>query len=108
MMKQAKEHLKFVTTLYKMQWEAGRLFLHEHPAGATSWQLDMMKEVMQLDGVRTIVADQCMYGLKTWSTDKRQKDAAAQKKTRFVTNSESISNNLKKKCDGSHKHQGLL
>ena len=68
----------------------------------------MVKEVMQFDGVRTIVADQCMYGLKIWSNDKRQKDAAAQKKTRFVTNSESISNNLKKKCDGSHKRQELL
>ena len=30
-------HLKFVIELYKQQIEAGRWFLHEHPAGATSW-----------------------------------------------------------------------
>ena len=29
-------HLKFVVELYRQQMAAGRWFLHEHPAGATS------------------------------------------------------------------------
>ena len=35
-MKEAINHMKFVTKLYGMQADAGRLFLHEHPATATS------------------------------------------------------------------------
>ena len=29
------EHLQFTAKLYQMQMNAGRLFLHEHPAAAT-------------------------------------------------------------------------
>ena len=80
---QAKEHLKFVAKLYKIQWGEGRKFLHEHPAGATSWQLWMMQEVMKLEGVRTTIADQCMYGLKTWSTNRAIKHTLAPKKDKI-------------------------
>ena len=45
----------------------GRLFLHEHPAGASSWGL---KEIMQLgetEGVNTIVVHQCILSRhKIW------------------------------------------
>ena len=34
---EAIKHLHFVVSLYKLQLESGRHFLHEHPAGATSW-----------------------------------------------------------------------
>ncbi len=33
---EAVEHIKFVVKLYRKQVEAGRWFLHEHPAGASS------------------------------------------------------------------------
>ena len=36
-LKEAKEHLRFVAELYKLQVEQGRIFLHEHPKEATSW-----------------------------------------------------------------------
>ena len=36
MQKQAVMHLHFVAGIYRMQIDAGRHFLHEHPAGATS------------------------------------------------------------------------
>ena len=35
---EAVQHLKFVVSLYREQIRRGRLFLHEHPAYATSWQ----------------------------------------------------------------------
>lgn len=31
-------HLRFCLKLYKMQLDQGMYFLHEHPAGARSWQ----------------------------------------------------------------------
>ena len=34
---EAREHIKFVVSLYELQWQEGILFLHEHQATATSW-----------------------------------------------------------------------
>ena len=36
--RQGVMHLHFVISLYRMQLRDGRHVLHEHPAGATSWQ----------------------------------------------------------------------
>ena len=36
--KRARRHLEFVCELYHMQLARGRLFLHEHPAQADSWE----------------------------------------------------------------------
>ena len=105
---QAKAHIRFVVQLYRIQMESGRLFLHEHPCGATSWQLAEIQDIMKKDGVVTTLADQCMYGLKTWSTNRKILDTPAQKKTRFMTNSEDIAEELKRKCDRSHAHQALM
>ena len=40
-------HLRFVTSLYRKQLEGGRQFLHEHPAGALSWQDETMVELLR-------------------------------------------------------------
>ena len=48
-----------------------------------------------------------MYGRKTWRQNRTQL-VLAKKPTRFMTNSRSIGNELKKKCDGGHEHQPLL
>ena len=82
LMKQAEEHLKCVVKLYKIQGQEGRQFLHEHPAGATSWQFRVIQDLLKLKGVQTTIADQCMYGLKTWSTNRAIQDTPAQKKTK--------------------------
>ena len=37
---EAIEHIRFVVSLYKEQVDEGRLLLHKHPAGASSWDLD--------------------------------------------------------------------
>ena len=67
----ARRHLKFVMHIYKMQIEAGRVFLHEHPAGASSWKLEEVQEVMNMQGVRIAKCDQCRFGLTTWQEGKR-------------------------------------
>ena len=45
-MAEARVHLKFVVRLYRRQLAAGRHFLHEHPAGATSWREDYMVKLL--------------------------------------------------------------
>ena len=34
---EGRRRLRFVISLYQLQLQAGRHFLHEHPAGASSW-----------------------------------------------------------------------
>ena len=58
-------HLRFVAGLYRQQMEFGRMFLHEHPAAATSWSLEEIRGVMNTKGVHIVVIDQCMFGLTT-------------------------------------------
>ena len=60
----AMVHIRFTMELYKIQHAAGRYFLHEHPAYATSWQEEAMAELMKEQGIETAVCDQCMYGSK--------------------------------------------
>ena len=64
-MKEAIKHMKFVAKLYGMQADAGRLFLHDQPATATSWQLNCIKKLEEKEGVQITIADLCMFGLTT-------------------------------------------
>ena len=41
----AEEHVKFCVQLYRLQISRGRYFLHEHPDGATSWDLQIMSDL---------------------------------------------------------------
>ncbi len=66
-----------------------------------------VEAIKKLDGVQVTTADQCMYGLKTWTVDKSIKDVPARKSTRFMTNSECIAEQLQTRCDRSHTHQPL-
>ena len=82
------------------------MFLHEHPISATSWCELPIRKVGKLEGVESVVTDQCMFGLRT--TDSQGKIQHAMKKTRFLSNSGEILRELKVKCDGSHTHQHLV
>jgi len=105
---EAKRHIEFVVSMYKKQLEEGRYFLHEHPAGATSWDLDAIKKLQHETSVHLSIADQCQYGLKTWSSNKHKRDVAAKKKTKFMTNSAEIAQELSKRCNSDHSHQQLV
>ena len=93
------EHMKFVIQLYRNQLNAGRVFLHEHPANAKSWSLEEIQKLGREEGVTIYRADQCMYGLKTWG-QKRGQLVAAKKPTKFMTNSRALGRQLETKCDG--------
>eukprot|EP00972_Heterocapsa_arctica_P002420 350021-Heterocapsa_arctica.AAC.1 len=54
-MRRARTHLHFCVDLYNIKLKAGRYFLHEHPATATSWKDPDVSRFMQQAGVDTTV-----------------------------------------------------
>ena len=105
-LREGRKHLRFVIGLYKIQLDGKRHFLHEHPAGATSWQDAMMKKLLRIKGVLTVVSDQCQYGLMTPGPDGRL--MPAKKPTRWASSSIQMTKRLSKRCDKSHMHQHLM
>ena len=99
-------HLRFLGEVYQFQIDRGRVFLHEHPAGASSWKLGMMEKLRVQPGVEICTADQCMYGLTT--QDDKGSTARARKTTKFMTNSHEIAKQLGRRRDNSHKHYPLV
>ena len=84
----------------RVQWEEGRYFLYEHPATASSWQLGEVKAVEALPGVKCVVFDQCMTGLKS-----KVGKFHMCKRTRLMTNSKFILEKFQGlMCDDSHEH----
>ena len=95
---EAVVHIRFVCELYAEQVAGGRYFLHEHPAGASSWSLSHIQDLLELSGVHRVTGDQCMYGAEAQSgPDKGQ---PIKKPTGFMTNSEEVSKTLSERCSG--------
>eukprot|EP00973_Karenia_brevis_P070567 9809664-Karenia_brevis.AAC.1 len=84
---QAIVHLNFCMQLYKIQINAGRHILHEHPLSATSWQLPSVEEVMRQYGVISTYVNMCAYGMKFTDHDGT---SPVYKPTKFMTNSPAI------------------
>ena len=62
---EAVMHWHFVISLYEIQLNSGRHFLHEHPAGATSWRDAWVERLLKHPQVSCVVSLQCEYGLLT-------------------------------------------
>ena len=97
-------NLKFVAKFYRKQYNRGRYFFHEHPAGAKSWHHRAILRLRELTGVDVAKADQCIYGLKTRG-DTAESSMPAIKPTRFMSNSPHMLKHLGRRCDKTHRHQ---
>ena len=106
MLEEGVRHLHFVLSLYMIQLDGGRHFLHEHPCTATSWTDPWMIKLLQHPRVRTVMSDQCGYGLFT--TNSRGENVHAKKPTRWATSSEQMASRVSKRCSGKHDHEPLL
>lgn len=104
--KEAVMHLHFVIGIYKLQLDGGRHFLHEHPAGATSWADEWMQRLMEHPKVSSVVSDQCEYGLLTPNGD--GVPTPAKKPTRWMSSSAMMLKRLSRRCSGKHVHQHLV
>ncbi len=98
--------LTFAAAVHKMQVLGGRHFLHEHPAGATSWTHPAIVKLRALEGVGAVVSHQCEFGLETTTADGRR--ALAMKPTRFMSSAPAVLEALSRRCQGGHAHAPLL
>ena len=91
-------HINFAIELMELQIAGDRFFLYEHPDGASSWDCESVKRLMQYPGVSRVRADQCQYGL----TAKRGPMAGnpVMKPTGFLSNSPELVKKLQKRCNG--------
>ena len=105
---EAREHIRFVVELYREQVKGGRVFLHEHPASATSWDLEEIKKLEKEEGVEVVTADQCIFGLLTWKGGNKNRWVPVKKPTKFLTNSTAIAGELNVRCNKEHEHQSLV
>ena len=87
-------HLQWCCYLYRKQIARGMYFLQEHPNGATSWMEPCVLEVLGLDSVKRIRADQCQHG--------QESDAGnpIKKPTGFMSNAPHLLEALDQRCFG--------
>ena len=104
--REAVQHLHFVAGLYKLQVDGGRHFLHEHPAGATSWRDPWIVKLLAHPRVNAVVSDQCEYGLLTPDMDGNP--TPAKKPTRWMSSSAMMLKRLSRICSKNHQHQHLV
>jgi len=99
-MKEARCHIDYSMQLAMLQYSASRYFAFEHPARASSWDLECIKRVATLRGVVKVPFDMCMFG-KTTPFSKQP----IKKRTFIMTNSAVLAHSLQGHCcDGSHLH----
>ena len=88
------------------QLAASRLFLFEHPAWASSWDVPELQSLVDTTGILWQRADQCMCGLVT--PDEDGIDTPAKKPAGFLSSSCCILDELPFCCDHSHVYQHLM
>ena len=103
---EAVRHLHVMVSLYRLQLNSGRHFLHEHPAGASSWSDAWVERLLNHPKVSAVVSDQCEYGLLT--PDANGLPTPAKKPTRWMSTSAPMLKRLSRRCSGKHVHQHLV
>ena len=86
------DQLRWCVERYKRQIELGNYFLHEHPYTATSWNIDFMAALMDMDNVYFERGDMCPFGMNQQDADGVTKSVL--KATGWATNSEEIAKDL--------------
>ncbi len=102
---EGKTHLKVCADSYKEQYHRGRLFLHEHPKPAGSWQEPEIKEVQELPGVFTVQSPMCKWHMVA---EDGEGVGYVRKETLWMTNSKILAEALGGQCAGEHRHVHLI
>ena len=106
---EARGHVRFCRELYLMQAESGRFFVHEHPAGASSWTMKEMVELATKKGVDIVTFDMCCFGM---TARKGEKEGPVRKRTKIISNSREVLKRVERKCpnDGGlgEKHEHVV
>ena len=105
-LEEGRVHLNNSVECYEAQLSAGRLFLHEHPRGAKSWDEPCMKRLTSRPDVYVVDGPMCRWKMKSCDASG---EGYVKKMTRWVTNSEILAKILKGECSGTlHRHVHLV
>ena len=100
-MRQGRHYLTHSMRCARIQHAEGRFFAFEHPAGASSWKEDTVREVARLPGVYMVTFDMCMVGLTSPVLK-----IPMRKRTRIMTNSRRLVQAFQGcMCDRQHEHK---
>ena len=91
----AEEHMRFCVKLYLMQIRSRRYFVHEHPAGATSWKMKEMVELAMERGVDVVTFDMCCFGMVAESEGEL---GPVRKRTKLASNSTEVLKRVNRRC----------
>ena len=92
---EGRKHLKFCMELYKMQVDGKRFFVHEHPAGATSWETSEMVKMAMMKGVDIITFDMCAFGMVA---TKDGVEGPVRKRSKLASNSKEVLKRIERRC----------
>ncbi len=103
-------HVEFAVELCIAQHLAGRLFMFEHPVGASSWASEALQVLGGLEGVLKANFDFCTLGMRVG--DRPREDVKlhpVKKRTKVMTNSSMLHTLLvEAQCRGRHEQHGDL
>ena len=98
-------HLRVACKNYWKQHRAGRLFLHEHPKGASSWKEPEVLSMINEEWIFLVEGPMCRWGMVA---EDNQGKGFVRKETVFLTNSPELAKVLTGKCVGHHRHVHLM
>ena len=106
-----ENHLSLCIERYRRQIKKKRYFLHEHPAGADSWDEEEIQRLQQEPDVFTVAGPMCAWGMTIHA--KRKGSGLVYKDTKWVTNSPEIAEVLDQHCRNRrggpiHRHVALI
>ena len=114
---QGRRLLHVAIKSYWQQLHAGRYFLHEHPAFASSWNDPKMQQLVAQPGVFLVQGPMCRWGMRVKSK-KDPFEGYARKETKWLTNSPFLAKILQGTCSASrdptdpkydwHRHLQLI
>ena len=85
--------LWFTADVYAWQIRRGRYFLHEHPVGALSWEMEETERIAAMPHVSTITSDGCMFGMRAMS--RSGEELPARKPTKWMGNAPKLLEQLR-------------
>ena len=109
-LRKGKEHIRFGVEVYRMQIAQKRHFIHEHPATATSWQMEEIKELLMEPMVDAEVIHMCAYGMKP---EDESGPGLVKKPTRIMSSAPEVLKRIRARCSNEgggeqHRHVPLL
>lgn len=99
-------HLMFAMELCKWQSKRNKFFVFEHPQTATSWKLQVIREVLKFENIVLVDFDFCYYGMTAENATGKH---LVKKIITIMTNSSKIAHRFRRaQCARGHEHTHLI